>query len=189
MRQILAGIALALAATPAFAEEAHKGGLPQLKFGDYPPQIFWLVVAFIVLFIVLKGRILPKLAGAIEHRAAHIKGNLDQAAKLKAEAEAAVAAYEKALADARQRASLIAADAKAKVEAESAKAKAELEAKLHAETTAAEARIRAAKDAAMAEVGALATEAAQAITAKIAGLDLDRATVAAAVNGALALKH
>ncbi|MCF4165139.1 F0F1 ATP synthase subunit B' [Zavarzinia compransoris] len=188
MRQYILGAILALGAvTPAFASEGgEKAGLPQLRFEDFPPQIFWLAVTFILLLVLLSTLVVPKLQGTIEGRMAKLDGDLAEAGRLKDEAAAAIAAYNQALAEARARANAIAAEAKAKIEAEAAARKAELEAKLAAEAKDAEARIAATKDAALAEVRGIALDAAQAITAKVAGLEVDEASAAAAVDAALA---
>lgn len=187
MRHIILGTAFALAAvTPALAEGGEKKGLPQLRFEDFPPQIFWLAVTFVLLLVILSTLVVPKLQGTIEGRKAKLEGDLAVAARLKDEAEAAVAAYEKALAEARVRANAIAAEAKGKIEAAGAARKAELEAQLAEEAKAAEARIRATKDAALAEVRNIALDAARAIATKVAGIDVDEASAAHAVDAALA---
>ncbi|MFA5122572.1 hypothetical protein [Zavarzinia sp.] len=187
MRHTLTGLLLAATAvSPAAAEEAAKKGLPQLRFEDFPPQIFWLVVFFVVLLVLLSTLVLPKLQGTLEGRKAKLEGDLATAARLKDDAAAAIAAYEKALAEARGRANAIAAEAKAKVEAAMAARKAELEAKLAEEAKAAEARIRATKEAALAEVRGIALEAARAISAKVAGIDVDEASAGAVVDSVMA---
>ncbi len=191
MRQLLLGaiFTLASASMAVAAEGAEKKGMPQLRFEDYPPQIFWLVVSFVVLLVLLSTLVLPKLHGTIEGRKAKIEGDLATAARLKDDAQAAIVAYEKALAEARNRANAIAAEARAKVEAAASARKAELEAKLNDEAKAAEARIRATKEAAMAEVRGIAIETSRAIAAKVAGLSVDDATAGSAVDAALARSH
>ena len=189
MRQFILGAILTLGAvTPALASEGgeKKMGLPQLRFEDFPPQIFWLVVTFLLLLVLLSTLVVPKLQGTIEGRKAKLEGDLTDASRLKDEAEAAIAAYEKALAEARQRANAIAAEAKAKIEAAAAARKAELEAKLATEAKEAEARIAATKEAALAEVRGIALEAARAIATKVAGIEVDEASAASAVDAALA---
>ena len=103
---------------------------------------------------------------------------------MKGEADAAVAAYEQELADARARANVIGQeardDAKAKAEAERKKVEASLEGKL----SEAEARIALIKDAAMRDVGQIAEETASAVVRQLVGSDADKATVAAAVKAA-----
>src|SRR5262249_10320731 len=81
-----------------------KPGLPQLDATSFASQIFWLVIWFVVLYVVISRIAAPKIGGVIAERAGRIKGDLDTAAEAKRASEAAIAAYEKALADARARA-------------------------------------------------------------------------------------
>jgi F-type H+-transporting ATPase subunit b len=113
-----------------------------------------------------------------------IAQDLGEAARLKEEADAAVAAYEQELAEARARANTIGQDArdgaKAKAEAERKEVEASLETKL----SEAEARIALIKDAAMRDVGQIAEETAGSIVRELIGSDADNAAVKAAVKAA-----
>src|SRR5258706_16099216 len=79
-------------------------GLPQMNVGTFPSQIFWLVVTFGLLFLVLWRKTLPMIEGAIGQRRGRIEGDLGTAEGFRKEAQAAFAAYEAALAQARARA-------------------------------------------------------------------------------------
>lgn len=191
MRHIMLGAVLALssASVALAAEGGEKKGLPQLRFEDFPPQIFWLVITFTLLLVLLSTLVLPKLKGTIEGRQAKIEGDLALAAGLKDQAQAAIKAYETALAEARNRANAIAAEARAKIDAAIAQRKAELEARLAEEAKAAEARIRATKEAAMAEVRGIAVETTRAIVAKVAGISADESAAGSAVDTVLGRAH
>jgi len=88
------------------AGDAHgaKPGLPQLDVTTFASQLFWLVISFAVLYAVISRIAVPKISGVLADRAGRIKGDLDQAALAKANSDAAIANYEKALAEARTRA-------------------------------------------------------------------------------------
>jgi hypothetical protein len=96
-------IGLALLAAPLPAMAATKG-LPQMNFSDPLTfiQIIWMAVIMIVLYIVLSRWALPQLGGVIEARAARITADLDAARQAKAEAEAAVAALNQSIRQARE---------------------------------------------------------------------------------------
>ncbi|MGE5477250.1 MAG: hypothetical protein ACM3Q1_11385, partial [Bacteroidales bacterium] len=55
------------------------------------PQIVWLAITFITLYILMAKVALPKIGAVLDERQRKIDDNLDKAAQLKAEAEAAVA--------------------------------------------------------------------------------------------------
>jgi F-type H+-transporting ATPase subunit b len=101
----------AFAAIPALvmaaaAEHGGKsGGLPQLNPADFSPQLIWLAITFVVLYFILAFVALPRIGEVIEERKDRVQRDLDAAERFKTETDAALAGYEKALSDARQRAS------------------------------------------------------------------------------------
>jgi F-type H+-transporting ATPase subunit b len=113
-----------------------------------------------------------------------IAQDLDQAGRMKGEADAAVAAYEQELAEAKANASAIGQKARdgarADAEAERKKVEAELEQKL----ADAEARIATIKASAMKEVGGIAEDTASTIVRELVGGSVDKAAVSAAVKSA-----
>jgi F-type H+-transporting ATPase subunit b len=169
------------------AHDAHgaKPGLPQLDHTTFASQLFWLVVCFVVLYLVISRVAAPKIGGVIQDRANRIKGDLDTAAAAKRDSEAAVAGYEKALADARSRGLKMGDELRNTVQAE-INAKYDAAAKdLAASTAKAEARIAEMRKAAMARVGEVARDAASDIVTKLTGEGASTADIEAAVRNAL----
>ncbi|MSO64451.1 MAG: F0F1 ATP synthase subunit B' [Alphaproteobacteria bacterium] len=158
--------------------------MPQLDISTFLPQIFWLAVTFIVLYVVLSRRVLPKIGDVIEARAKRIANDLEAAEALKRESELAIKTYEAALAKARANAQVVIAEAKAAMATDAAKRLAELDDRLDREATAAEQRIESARDRAKTEVRLVAQEAAISITRRLVGIDVsaDRATQAVATE-------
>lgn len=157
-------VAAAAAAGDAAAE---SGGLPQLDMSTWPSQLFWLAITFGILYWLMAGRFLPAIAGAIEERRDRIADDLDQATEFKSQAEAAEAAYNQALADAKAKAQGIAADTRAEVDAEIAEMQAETDGKLQEKLDAAEARISEMKEKATAKVDEAAADATRAIVERL----------------------
>src|SRR5690348_11109469 len=81
--------------------------MPQLDPSTFPPQLFWLAVWFVILYVLMARVGLPRIAVAIEGRRRHREGDLARAAQLKADAEAANAAFERTMAEARAEAQAI----------------------------------------------------------------------------------
>lgn len=162
--------------------------MPQLIPADFLPQIFWLAVSFAVLYVLMARISLPKIADVLEARQDRLNGDLDQAAKFKEEAEKAIAEYEKALAEARAKASTLALETRNRHAAEAAKKAAELEARLAAEAKVAEQRIAAAKAQALASVREIATETTAALVEKLIGTRPSPTEARAAVDAAVARK-
>lgn len=169
---MLAGMnMLAAVAAEAAQEAAHQGGggLPQLNVHMFSPQLFWLVVTFGVLFLVLWKVALPRVGEVIEERADRIARDLEAAQRLKNDTDKALAEYEKALADARSKASGIAKQTRDKIAAETEAKKASVEKTLAAKLADAEKRIVESKSKALSAVNDIATDTAGAIVSKLIG--------------------
>lgn len=169
------------------AGDAHgaKPGLPQLDTTTFASQLFWLLISFAILYFVISRIAAPKIGGVIADRAGRIKGDIDAAAKAKRDSEAAIAGYDKALADARAKALKTSDELRNTVNAE-INAKNDAAAKqLAADTAKAEARIAEMRRNAMARVGEVARETAADVIQKLSGEAANAADVEAAVNAAL----
>ena len=132
--------------------------MPQLNPLDWGPQLIWLLITFGILYLLMVYVALPRIGGVIEARAAHIAKDLATAEKLRRETEEAIAAYEQALAEARQKAHAIVEEGRAKLKAEMAKERARLDAELAARGAKAEKRINETKRSAMRDVNAVAAD-------------------------------
>lgn len=171
--QLLAALASGLvAAVPALAAEGEKAGLPQLDPAVFSPQLIWLAITFLLLYLLMSRLALPRIASVLATRQQKIEGDLARAERVKAEAEKVLADYEKAMTDARVKAQALTGQAAADVAAELAKREAAFAAELNARTAEAEKRINATKDAALAETRSVAAELTQSIVRKVAGVEL-----------------
>ncbi len=159
--------------------------MPQMDPSSFSPQAVWLVITFIVLFVVMWKWAVPNIAGALEARQRRINDNLDRAAEIKKEAEAALEAYEAAMADARARATTAVAEAAARLATEAAEREAALADELAARIADRVARIAKAIDDALGDVGAVAAEAAGAAMRRLIGEAADGAAIDAAVEAAM----
>ena len=88
-------------------------GMPQLDFTTYPNLIFWLVVAIVATYLILTRVALPRIGTVLAERSDAISNDLEMAALHKRRAEEAEAAYNAALAQAREEAHKIAAENRA----------------------------------------------------------------------------
>ncbi|MEJ0009600.1 MAG: F0F1 ATP synthase subunit B [Alphaproteobacteria bacterium] len=133
----------------------------------------WVAVAFVVFLGVAAKYVWPPIAKALDARAAKIGDQLEQAAKLKAEAEALLKTYEKQRKEARKEAEEIVAAARRDADSIRTRAAAELRDSLARRSAqAAEQIARAEADATRgirARLIDLATEAARdVITSQLA---------------------
>jgi len=163
----------------------QKAPFPPFERETFPSQLFWLAVCFIALYLITARLVRPRVGGIIEGRKRHIADDLAEASRLKGEAESAMAAYEKALAEARARAQAIAAETRDRLQAEADRNRKALEEQLNGRLAEAEKSIAATKTAAMSNVRGIATEAAAAIVTRLTGVSAPGSTVSAAVDAVL----
>ena len=163
----------------------HKGAFPPFNPTTFASQLFWFVIVFAVLYALMAKVALPRIGGIIENRQKRIADDLAGAASLKAESDAAIAAYEKALADARARAQAIANETRDKQAAEAEATRKRLEDELNVKLAEAEKSIAATKQAAMSNVRGIAAGATKAIVERLIGTEPSDSAVDAAVADAL----
>jgi F-type H+-transporting ATPase subunit b len=174
-------------ATTAHTEVPHegKGQFPPFNPHTFASQLVWLAIAFVVLYVLMSRLALPRIGKILDDRDAAIKGDIAQAENMKAQSDAAVAAYEKALADARGRAQAIATETRDKQAAAAEVARKALEDKLNAKLAESEKTIATTKASAMSNVRGIAADAARAIVEQLTGKAPDDKAVDAAVAGVL----
>ena len=171
--------------------DTHSGtGVPAETHGVFPPfdpatfpsQLLWLAITFGLFYLFLKKVVMPRVGGIIDVRNDRITQDLDHAARLKGEADAAVAAYEQELAEAKTKANAIGQQANDAAKAEAEAARKKVEAALDQKLGEAEARISTIKANAMKEVGTIAEDTASAIVEALVGGKASKAEIAAAVK-------
>jgi F-type H+-transporting ATPase subunit b len=129
---------------------------------------FWAAVAFVILMIGFAYLgVHKKVLEALDHRAARITTELDEARKLKEEAQALVAEYRAKRQSAVKEAEDIIATARTEAERLAAEAKTRMEDFVARRTRMAETKIAQAEAQAVADVRAAAADAAVAAAAKV----------------------
>jgi F-type H+-transporting ATPase subunit b len=158
--------------------------MPQLNPLDWAPQLIWLVITFGILYLLMVKVALPRIGSVIEARAAQIAKDLATADKLRRDTEEAIAAYEQALAEAKQKAHAIVEEGRAQLKEETAAERAKLEGELAKKSAEAEARIEQAKKSAMREVNAVAIDVATDIVNRLIGIAPGKTEIEKAVQAA-----
>lgn len=124
---------------------------------------FWVAVAFVLLLIaLLKLGAHKTVTGALDDRTRRVQAELDEAGRLRAEAQALLAEYQRRRQEAEQEAATIVGNAKAEGERLQAEGKAKVEEFVVRRTKMAETKIAQAEAQAIAEVRSAAAEAAVA---------------------------
>ena len=158
---------------------AHSN-FPPFDPSTFPSQLVWFAIAFGFLYWYMSKRGLPQLGAVIEGRKAQIARDLDEATAMQQKADAAAAAHERTLAEARAKAQSLAQAARDAAMADAQAKRQALEDELADELAAAEREIAAMRASAMANVAEVARETAGAIVERLGGRPADPAAVAAA---------
>jgi len=105
-------IALSIYVNQAFGSET---GMPQLNPEFWTAQIFWLILIFSSLYLIIWKIFLPKITYSIENRKSRIVNDLDEAQKLKENAEKKLKEYNEIIENSKKEAKKIIEDNKKKL--------------------------------------------------------------------------
>ena len=160
--------------------------MPQLDVSTFAPQLVWLAITFVVLYLLMAKLGLPRVSAILDARRKRQDDDLARASELKAEAEAALAAYQKTIADARAEAQATIRERTERFAAEAAEQQRQLAQALGEQTKAAEREIAAAKERAFAEIRNVAIDVARSVTEKLTGSAAEESKLIPAVDRAMA---
>jgi F-type H+-transporting ATPase subunit b len=158
-----------MAETNAHSEVPAQHGFPPFESEHFPSQLVWLAISFVLLYVLMSKIALPRIGSILAERNRLVSDDLAAAERLKEQSNAAHAAYEKALHDARNRAQTIASSTREQQAREAEALHKRLEAQFHDRFAAAEQSIAKSRAAAMGSVRAIAGETASAIVERLIG--------------------
>lgn len=161
--------------------------MPQIEqlAATWGSQVFWLVLTFGIVFLVVGLGMVPKVQGTVDQRDESIAADLAAADRAREHADATEAAWRSRENASREAAQKLLAEARAKGAAATAERLAAANAEVQARVAQAEADIAAQRNAAMAEVEQVAAEAAQAIVARVSGVQVSEQDAQSAVKAVL----
>jgi F-type H+-transporting ATPase subunit b len=162
-----------------------KEPFPPFQSETFASQLVWLAITFVALYLLMSRVALPRIGSIFEERRDRIADDLAEAQRLKDDSDVAITNYEKALADARNRAQALANDTREQMSAQADERRKALEQQLNAKLAEAERQIAATKTSAMTNVRGIAVDAAAAIVECLIGTAPAAASVEAAVDTAL----
>jgi F-type H+-transporting ATPase subunit b len=174
-----------MAAQKTGTEHPSKQDFPPFQKDTFASQLVWLVLIFALLYLLMSRIALPRIGGIMDARRQAVEGDLAEARRLKDSSDAAIAAYEKALADARGRAQALANETREQYAREADEARKALDATLNARIAESEQAIATRRTAAMANVQDIAVETAAAIVERLLGSAPAGGDVSRAVADAL----
>lgn len=168
------------ATTAAHGGEEEHGVFPPFDPATFASQLLWLAITFGALYLLMSRIALPRIGGILEDRKARVDADLAAADASRKKTDAAIAAYEAALAAAKAKAQGIANESREAIQADIAAKRTAVETDLAGKVTVAEQRIAQTKAEAMTHVDEIATETAQSVVTQLVG-DVSADSVRAAV--------
>jgi len=130
--------------------------MPQLDISAFAPQIIWLIITFLILYVLMSKIALPRIGNILEQRQARIDDNLEMAQNLRKESDVDAESYEKTIEEAQEKARRIIQETANEMSIESSRRQEELGIQLSNELEVAEDRISEAKVATIKKIHELA---------------------------------
>jgi F-type H+-transporting ATPase subunit b len=146
---------------------------------------FWVAIAFILAIALVWNKAKAALGSSLDERAAKIRSELEEARRLREDAQAMLAAYQRRQRDALKEAEEIVARAREEAERLGEKGRRDLEAAIERRRQMAEEKIAQAEAKALAEIRAVAVTVAMAATRQVLKNQLDQKRGAELIDHAI----
>ena len=172
-------IAMVFYTVQAFGSEA---GMPQLNPKFWASQIFWLILIFSILYLVIWKIFLPKITYSIENRKSRAVNDLDEAQKLKENAEKKLNEYNKIIEDSKKQAKKITEDSYKKLEKDIKSKKKQFNDEMEKELFLVEKEIKNLKDSSISDINKIAVEISSDLLQQLIGIDVNNSSISAIVD-------
>jgi len=172
-------IAFVVCVNQAFGSEA---GMPQLNPEFWAAQIFWLILIFSSLYLIIWKVFLPKITLSIENRKSRVVNDLDEAQKLKENAEKKLNEYNKIIEESKKEAKKIIEDSKKKLDRDIKNKKQQFNDEIEKELMAAEKEIKDLKKSSISNINNIAAETSAEIIKQIINIEVNKSSVSAIVD-------
>ena len=172
-------IALILGLSQAFGSEA---GMPQLNTEFWTAQIFWLILIFSSLYVIIWKIFLPKITNSIENRKSRVIGDINEAQKLKENAEKKLKEYNRIIEDVKKEAKKIIEENKKKLENDIKNKNQKFNEEIEKELLVVEKEIKNLKKASLKNINEIAKEVSSEVIKQIIGTEVNASNVSAIVE-------
>ena len=167
-------IALIVYVNQAFGSET---GMPQLNPEFWAAQIFWLILIFSSLYFIILKIFLPRVTYSIENRKSRIVNDLDEAQKLKENAEKKLNEYNEIIEKSKKEAIKIIESSKKKLDRDIEKKKQNFNDEIEKELVAAEKEIKDLKKSSISNISSIAAEISAEVMKQIIDIEVNKSNV------------
>ena len=172
-------IALFCCVNQTFASEA---GMPQLDPEFWTAQIFWLILIFTSLYLIIWKIFLPRITYSIENRKSKVVNDLDEAQKLKENAEKKLKEYNEIIENSKREAKKIIEDGRKKLDKNIDDKKKKFNEEIEKELAAIEKEIKDLKKSSILNIQKIASDLSAEVIKKIIDADVNKSNVSAIVD-------
>ena len=172
------------AAWIVYANQAlgSETGMPQLNPEFWAAQIFWLILIFSFLYLIIWKIFLPKITYSMENRKSRIINDLDEAQKLKENAEKKLDEYNKIIEESKKEAKKIIEESKKKLDQDIENKKQKFNDEIEKELLTAEKEIKNLKKSSISNISNIATKTSAEIIKQIINIEVNNSSVTAIVD-------
>ena len=163
-------------------ESSERGGMPQLNPEFWFSQIFWLIIAFGLLFIVLSKFILPKISENLEARKSQILENIEAAEKHRETSENKIKEYEKIIIDSKNEAKNYFSKAREKILKDIDKKRETLKNEINKEIKKTEKEITDLKNKSPEKINKIAIETSSNLVKQLIGVEVNNSSISSIVE-------
>ena len=163
----------------AFGSET---GMPQLNTEFWTAQVFWLILIFSGLYLIIWKIFLPKITYIIENRKSRIVSDLNEAQKLKENAEKKLKEYGEIIKNSQSEAQKIINDSKKKLDIDIKIKKEKFSVEIENELISIEKEIKDLKKSSISNISKIATETSVEVINQIIDTEVNKSNVSAIVN-------
>jgi F-type H+-transporting ATPase subunit b len=160
-----------------------EAGMPQLNPEFWTAQIFWLLLIFSTLYVIIWKIFLPKITYSVENRKSRIVNDLDEAEKLKENAEKKLQEYDAIIERSKKEAKKILEDGKKKLELELESKKTKFNIEIEKELLDIEEEISNLKKSSLVSIKNIAEEISSEIIKQTIDVEVNKSNVSAIVEG------
>ena len=171
--------ALIICVNQAYGSET---GMPQLNPEFWTAQIFWLILIFSSLYLIIWKIFLPRITYIIENRKSRVVNDLDEAQKLKENAEKKLKEYNEIIENSKKEAKKIIEDNKKKLDRNIEDKKQKFDSEIEKKLAAVEKEIKDLKKSSLSNISKIAVETSADIITQIIDINVNKSNVSAIVN-------
>jgi len=172
-------IAIVMYMNKALGSEA---GMPQLNPEFWYAQVFWLLLIFSLLYLIIWKIFLPKITYSIENRKTKVVNDIDEAQKLKENAENKLKEYNEIIENAKKEAKKIIEDNRKKLDRDIESKKLKIIDEIEKVLINAEKEIKNLKKTSVKNICNIASETSAEVIKKIINAEVNKSNVSAIVN-------